>query len=127
MNNELEVCQFCLLDVCNGMGSAEMPRTTAIINRFPIAKIFKRSFQIHDMDHHLQIGFELSNELLISHMKAELKNTEFKGWKFVRIIKRNWYKFVISKIGWFIGGKSGKEAYVKGKCKNFPLGYIEME
>ena len=124
MIDELDICPDCLRNVCNGMGSSQMPITTWILNKFPMAELFKRSFKIHDMSHHRQIGFKLSNTLLVRHMKAELKLIKFSGWYFVRASKRNWYRVVIiPRIMWFISGKSGREAYDKGKCKKLPRKY----
>ena len=122
--NELEICPDCLLDVCNGMGSAQQPRLTAILNKFPMAKIFKREFEMHDMDHHRQVGFEKSNKRLVSRMSARLKKTKFSGWYFTRMAKRNWYRsIIIPRIMWFISGDSGREAYDKGKCTKLPRKY----
>ena len=120
-NDNIDVCEYCFKNVCNGMGSAEMPMTTAILNALPMAKIFARSFKIHDMDHHKQIGFEESNSRLIRHMKAELKTIEFKGWAWVRSTKRTWYRYIITKVHWFISGEKGLEAYNKGACLNLPI------
>jgi hypothetical protein len=120
MTSELEICPNCLKDVCNGMGSAEMPITTAIIDNFPVAGLFEREFQMHDMDHHLQVGFEKSNSRLISRMFARLKLIKFSGWYPVRVAKRNWYRAIIPVIGWFISGEAGREAYTKGACKQLP-------
>jgi hypothetical protein len=50
-------------------------------------------------------------------MKARLKKTKFDGGWFRRFLKRNWYRFLIPKIVWFVEGKNGREAYEKGACK----------
>ena len=113
----MEICPFCGLDVCNGMGSAEMPRVTFVLDKFPMAKLFERECDMHDMDYHLQRGFEKSNANFKSRMKARLKKTKFDGWYVRRFVKRNWYRFLIPKIVWFVEGKNGREAYEKGACK----------
>jgi len=117
---EIEICPFCMEDVCNGMGSAEMPKVTFVLNKFPMAKLFMRECNMHDMDYHRQRGFKRSNKYFGSRMKARLKKTKFSGWYMSRFAKRQWYRFLIPRIVWFVSGKKGREAYKKGKCPKLP-------
>lgn len=113
-------CPYCNEKVCNGMGSAQMPMVTAILQKFPMATLFERECNMHDMDYHLQRGFEKSNKLFGARMKARLKAVKFDGGFIRRFAKRQWYKFLIPRIVWFVSGDSGREAYEKGACKNLP-------
>ena len=56
-----EVCPKCGIDVCNGMGPANLPMVTAILDKFPSAKVFYKECCCHDMDFHNQIGFKKAN------------------------------------------------------------------
>ena len=120
MNNDLEICPYCGKDVCNGMGPATMPLVTSILDNFPMAKLFYRECCMHDMDYHLQRGFEKSNNVFGQRMKASLKAHTFSGNWFRRFYKRQWYKFLIPRIVWFVSGDSGKEAYTAGACEKLP-------
>jgi len=113
----IENCPLCEEDVCNGMGSAEMPLATKILNKFPMAKLFNRECNMHDMDFHLQKGFKWSNGMFKTRMHARVRATNFNGGYMRRFMKRRWYYFLVPRIKWFVSGKSGKEAYSKGACK----------
>jgi len=122
MSYSINNCPHCGKVVCNGMGSAEMPVTTMLLQIFPMSRIFLREYNMHDEDFHYQRGFEKSNGLFKSRLKARLRLTEFKGFFFVRFSKRRWYAALIPVIVWFVGGKNGREAYEKGACKKLPIG-----
>jgi hypothetical protein len=117
---EMEICPHCGLDVCNGMGSAEMPLATKILNRFPMAGFFERECNMHDMDYHLQRGFKRSNDRFLTRMRARALVHKYKGWSLTKSIKRTWYRNLAYAIHWFVTGKNGLEAYRKGKCKKLP-------
>jgi hypothetical protein len=113
----IENCPNCEEDVCNGMGSAEMPKVTYILNKTNTAKFFERSCNIHDMDFHLQKGFKSSNKAFARHLKADVKGAKFDGNFFVRFSKRRWLDGIRYIIAWFVTGKAGLDAYNKGACK----------
>jgi hypothetical protein len=117
----IEHCPHCGVDVCNGMGPATMPDVTAILNKTNTGKFFKRSCNIHDMDFHLQKGFNFSNKRFKSHMKADVKAAKFDGNWFVRFSKRTWLRSISVFIAWTVTGESGREAYDKGACKIFKV------
>jgi len=116
----IEFCPHCGVDVCNGMGPATMPIVTKILDKFPMAKLFYRECCMHDMDFHLQKGFKKSNKYFGKRMKAKLKTVKFDGGFVRRFLKRQWYRFLIPRIVWFVSGKSGREAYDEGKCIKLP-------
>ncbi len=113
----IENCPNCEEDVCNGMGPATMPRVTWLLQKTNTAKFFVRECNMHDMDCHLQIGFEESSKLFKSRLRARVKATKFKGNWFTRFAKRRWFNRIVYVIAWSVTGKAGLDAYDKGACK----------
>lgn len=102
------------------MGPATMPRVTWLLNKTNTAEFFERECNMHDMDFHLQLGFEKSNTLFKQRLRAKVKGHTFEGNTFVRFIKRRWFNRIIFVITRSVSDQSGREAYEKGKCKDLP-------
>ena len=120
MSYSIENCPHCEIDVCNGMGPATMKRVTYILNKTNTAEFFKRECNMHDMDFHLWRGFKRSNKYFKSRMKAKVNKTKFKGNFISRFAKRQWFGRIVTLIAWTVTGKSGRDAYAKGKCTKLP-------
>lgn len=98
MDEAPKVCPFCKKDVTNGVGPADLPTVTKVLNDLPSSHIFRKAAEWHDYNYH--IGYEenhrkVADESFYRNMVAAIK--ESRPWYFI-----GWYRLQAYRNFWFV-------------------------